>query len=102
MDNKITLLLTAYSNYGTAAKKAKMYLGKDTKLLISTREDKKYMILDPTINKYIHFGQMGYEDYTKHNDDSRRNRYLKRAINIKGHWRDNKYSPNNLSIPILW
>jgi hypothetical protein len=82
-DNKITLLKT-YSHYGTASKKAKMYLGKDAKLLVSTRADKKYMILDPTTNKYVHFGQMGYEDYTKTGDDSKRFRYLRRATNIKG------------------
>ena len=32
----------------------------------------------------------------------RRNAYLKRATNIKGNWKDNKYSPNNLAINILW
>jgi hypothetical protein len=45
---------------------------------------------------------MGYEDYTIHQDDKRRDSYLSRATNIKGNWRDNKYSPNNLSIHILW
>jgi hypothetical protein len=45
---------------------------------------------------------MGYEDYTKHKDPVRRQAYLKRATKIKGDWKDNKYSPNNLSINILW
>ena len=100
-DNKLAML-KYYSNYETATKKAKMYLGKKAELFPSTRADKKYMILDPTTNKYVHFGQMGFSDHTKHRDDSVRYRYLRRAINIKGNWRDNKYSPNNLSIHILW
>jgi hypothetical protein len=34
--------------------------------------------------KAVHFGQIGYEDYTKHNDLNRRNSYLARATKIKG------------------
>lgn len=45
---------------------------------------------------------MGYEDYTKHNDPERRLRYLARATKIKGDWKNNPYSPNNLSIRLLW
>jgi hypothetical protein len=45
---------------------------------------------------------MGYEDFTKHKDDKRRENYLKRTTNIPGNWKDNKYSPNNLSRNILW
>lgn len=59
------------------------------------------MIQDPN-NKWIHFGQMGYEDYTKHRDENRRMNYLNRASKIKGHWKTNKYSPNNLAIHLLW
>ena len=53
-------------------------------------------------NKWINFGQLGYEDFTKHKDNERRDRYLKRATHIKGNWKNDKYSPNNLSIHILW
>ena len=59
------------------------------------------MVQDPN-GKWIHFGAMGYEDYTKHKDDKRRENYLKRASNIKGSWKQNKYSPNNLAINLLW
>ena len=45
---------------------------------------------------------MGYEDYTMHGDPHRRERYLKRAMNIKGDWKNNKYSSNNMSIALLW
>jgi len=91
-----------YSNPQEVLKKAKKYLGKDVKIHLSSKEDKKYMIYNPIKEKWIHFGQMGYEDYTKHKNDKRRENYLKRAGNMRGNWRDNKYSPNNLSIHILW
>ena len=70
-------------------------------LLLSTRKDKKYMIMDPSGNR-IHFGDINYQDFTKHQDTDRQTRYLTRANNIKGNWMDNKYSPNNLSINLLW
>ena len=45
---------------------------------------------------------MGYMDYTMHKDDKRRQNYLLRASNIKGEWKNNKYSSNNMSMHILW
>jgi hypothetical protein len=68
----------------------------------STLPSKKYMIYDPIKRKWIHFGQMYYEDYTKHKDEDRRYNYLRRSQGIKGDWRDNIYSPNNLSRLLLW
>lgn len=94
-------ILKEFSNPTIAQENAKKYLGKDTILYLSTRKDKKYMIQQPN-GKFIHFGQMGYEDYTKHQNDIRRNNYLLRAKNIQGKWKDDKYSPNNLAIHILW
>ncbi len=95
-------MLSDYSNIKEAQQKAYKYLGKSAKIEPSTRNNKKYMILDPNKNKIIHFGQLGYEDFTKHKDEERRQRYLKRATNMKGNWKNNPYSPNNLSINILW
>lgn len=34
--------------------------------------------------------------------DDHRRRYLARATRIKGDWKADKYSPNNLAINILW
>ena len=63
----------------------------------SSRKDKKYMVFDG--NKMVHFGQMGYEDATKHNDLDRINRFKKR--NWK--WQNSsKYSPSYLSWFLLW
>jgi hypothetical protein len=67
----------------------------------STRKNKKYMIMNDK-NKLVHFGDLRYEDYTKHHDGDRLNRYLSRATKIKGKWRKDKYSPNNLAINLLW
>ena len=85
-----------------AQKKAQELLGKNTILFKSTRKNKKYMIFDKDQNKFIHFGDSRYEDYLKHNDEKRRNRYLTRALNINGNWSESFYSPNSLSIHILW
>lgn len=78
------------------------YLGKDVDIQRSTRQSKKYMVLNPETKKYIHFGDRNYQDFTEHRDKQRQKNYLARATNIKGDWKSNKYSPNNLSINILW
>ena len=63
----------------------------------SSRKDKKYMVFDG--RTMIHFGQMGYEDATKHNDTDRINRFKKR--NWK--WQNSpKYSAAWLSWFLLW
>ena len=97
------------SNYHEVVKRAKHYYGSDTILLPSTRRTKKYMIFDPYTNKFVHFGRMGYLDYTRYRQiydkktaDLHRTRYLNRALNIKGDWRNNPYSANFLSILLLW
>ena len=62
--------INKYSNPSIVMKKAKeLHLNP---IQLSSRKDKKYMVLDPNTNKMIHFGQMGYEDYTKHHDEKRR------------------------------
>ena len=78
------------------------YLGKNKVLYKSSKPSHKYMVLDLINHKWVHFGSIEYEDFTKHQDPLRRKRYLARATNIKGDWKDNKYSSNNLSINILW
>ena len=61
------------------------------------------MIYNPQTNKYVHFGAMGYMDYTKYiqifdlkTANQHRSRYLKRALN------NNPYAPNYLSMLLLW
>ena len=63
----------------------------------SSRKDKKYMVFDG--HKMVHFGQMGYEDATKHHDLDRINRFRNR--NKKWQYSP-KYSPAYLSWFLLW
>lgn len=90
-----------FSNYEEAQKKTNKYFGKPTKLYISDKPAKKYYVIDNN-GKKVYFGANGMEDFTKHKDKKRREAYLKRASNIRGNWKQNKYSPNNLAIGILW
>jgi len=94
--------INLFSNPTIVMKNARQYLGQDVVLKLSDNPKKKYMVLNPHTKKWIYFGAMGYEDYTKHKDDERRNNYLKRSANIRGNWRDDRYFPNNLSRNILW
>jgi len=65
---------------------------------ISTRRDKKYMIMD-NYGDVKHFGQMLYQDFTKHGSESRRQDFLSR----NHHWKyADKYSPAWLSYHLLW
>ena len=62
----------------------------------------------------VKFGRKGYNDFiiyaikanngeiTKEEALKHRKSYLARATKIKGKWKDNKESPNNLAINILW
>lgn len=91
-----------YSSPRKAQQMAYRYLGKTAKLYPATLPDKKYRIYDKTHHKWVHFGQMGYEDYTKHKNKTRRKNYLTRTKGMLGNWKSNKYSANNLSRNILW
>ena len=89
--------INKYSNPSIVMKKAKeLHLNP---IQLSSRKDKKYMVLNPKTNKMVHFGQMGYEDYTKHQDENRRQLFRKR--NHK--WTTaERYSPAWLSYNLLW
>lgn len=93
--------LEKYSNPNIVRKKLKKLYGNKMELYISNRKDKKYMIYHPETNKKIHFGQMGYKDYTLNDVDreDRRKRFLQR--NHK--WADAEhFTPAHLSWYILW
>jgi len=91
--------INKYSNPKKVNKIAKKLLGKDVKILLSTRKNKKYMVLDPKTNKFVHFGSLPFEDYTKHNDLHRLQKFLSR------NWKwalYPEYSPAWLSYYLLW
>ncbi len=73
----------------------------DAEIYFSTAKGKKFAVITPE-GKVVNFGQKGYTDYTRHQDEKRRRAYLARATKIKGNWRDDKYSKNNLAINVLW
>jgi hypothetical protein len=62
----------------------------------------------------ISFGLSGYGDFLiytylehinevpKGTADKKRNTFHKSHTKIKGDWKDNDYSPNNLALRILW
>ena len=57
------------------------------------------MVLNPNNDKFVHFGQFGYIDFTKSNDVIKRIKFLKR--NWK--WADAElYTPASLSYYLLW
>ncbi len=95
--------LLKVSNPQKVVENAIKYLNNpDIKLYISTHKNKKYMLYDKEKIHKVHFGDINYSDFTKHNNLERREAYLRRASNLNGHRRDNKYSPNNRSINLLW
>ena len=67
---------------------------------MSTRQDKKYMIRSPeTDYKWVHFGSIDYEDYTKHHDRDRRDNFRRR----NARWKNaNINTPAYLSYHLLW
>jgi hypothetical protein len=97
-----TKKLRKYSNPIKAQKMAYKYLGKTAKLYPANNPQKKYKIYDPKNEKWVNFGQIGYEDFTKHKDKVRRKNYLTRTKGMRGNWKKNRYSANNLSRNILW
>jgi hypothetical protein len=100
-ENKLNELLKI-SNPKKVIENAHKYLGIDA-VYISTHKNKKYSIINPKTNKFTHFGSFlpPMEDFTFHSNLQRRDNYLKRAMNIRGNWRNDKYSPNYLSINLL-
>ena len=90
-----------YSDPKRAQAKAFEIYGPTAILYRSKSKNKKYYIENPE-GKNINFGQMGYEDYTKHRDPARRLNYLNRSFGMKGDWKNDAYSANSLSRNILW
>lgn len=89
--------LSKYSSPTVAKRQLHKYYGSDVELYESSRPEKKYMINHQ--GRWVHFGQMGYEDYTKHKDATRRRQF--RLRNYDWQFRP-KWSPAHLSWFILW
>ena len=95
MYNNKYLDIQDYSNPSVVLQRAEDLFG-SVMLKISTRKNKKYMIY--LNNKWIHFGEMHYEDYTKHLDEERREAFRIRNAD----WINRPYdSPAFLSYVLL-
>ena len=70
------------------------------KLKKSTRKNKKYMV--KFSNCMVHFGCMGYSDFTKHKDENRKARYLKRHAKQENWTRSGICTAGFWSRYILW
>lgn len=85
-----------YSDPDIVKQKANEY---GLSVFYSPRKDKKFRILNPETNKYVDFGQMGFQDFTKHKDEERKKRF--RIRNAR--WsKSPKYSASWLSYYLLW
>ena len=90
--------LMKFSNPSKVKRNAINFFSEDIIIRISTRKNKKYMIKNPN-DKWVHFGQMGYQDYTLTNDKDRRKAFRSRNLA----WRfAPTYSPRFLSYWLLW
>lgn len=90
------------------------YKGDDYKVFLSVRKsprkDKKLMVgvmkVKSGRKKIIHFGQVGYSDFTIHKNPIRRRLYLQRSAKIKDRFgrltKDNPFSANYWARRVLW
>lgn len=58
-------------------------------IIPSNRKDKKYsaIVINDGKAKTIHFGASGYDDFTTHKDENRKDKYIKRH-QTKENWDD--------------
>jgi hypothetical protein len=88
------------SNPTVVRSKFAKYKGSDdAKLELSEKKDKKYKVIHD--GKTTHFGST-MADFTVHKDKVKQKSYLARSAGIKGNWKNDKYSPNNLARNLLW
>ena len=86
------------SNPAIVLKELKKYYDDGVDLYLSTSKNKKYMVFDED-GKKIHFGDLRFCDYTKHQDKKRRENFRNR----NRRWKDaDKYTPAHLSYYLLW
>jgi hypothetical protein len=73
----------------------------------SNKPDKKFMVqfVNPNTDRWntIHIGSAGMSDYTIHNDDNRKNRYIQRHSGMNEDWTKNGiYTAGFWSHWLLW
>jgi len=87
----------------TALKRKAYYLGAED-IVDSWRQNKKYAVYYN--HKWIHFGDLRYDDYTLHRDLDRRHNYRSRASRITNQYGEytyrNKNYANFWAYHLLW
>ena len=95
--NKETNILN-YSDPDRVWNNAIKYLKKNIVIALSTKKNKKYMVRRPD-GIWVHFGEMGYEDFTLTRDKEKQKLFKLR--NAK--WaKQDKYTPGWLAYHLLW
>jgi hypothetical protein len=100
MESKKYELLLKHSNPDEVIKKLNLMFGKNNyQLSMSDVKNKKYRIKFLDTGEVLNFGDIFYQDYTKHKDEERR-------LNFKTRNKKWKYYPKRssafLSYYILW
>ena len=92
-------MLEDYSNPHEVYRRAHELFGPHVMIKPSTHKTKKYMLYNPYTHRWIHFGQYGMEDYTKH-----KNYHRLQAFRIRNQrWVDEPVlSAAWLSYHLLW
>ena len=95
------MTLSAVSNISKVKANFSKYKGSDAAVLKpSSNPKKKFMVTYD--GKTTHFGDINLADFTKTADEVKRKSYLARSAGIKGDWKRDKYSANNLARALLW
>ena len=92
-------MIEDYTNPNKVFQNAKRIYGNNVQIKLSTRKDKKYMLLNPDTNKWVHFGQIGFQDYKKHQNNKRRQLFKIRNQKWAG---QDIYTPGYLSYYLTW
>ena len=66
----------------------------------SPKNNKKWVAINLSTNRQVHFGHPEYEDYTQHGDDVRKHSYLKRHA-LREQWGD-LTTPGAWARHLLW
>ena len=85
-----------YSNPKIVQKKAKEY---NLSVVYSPRKNKKYRIVNPITNKFVDFGQMGFQDYTLYKN---KDKLIKFKSRNRRFYDAPIYSPAWASAYLLW
>jgi len=99
MSSKNEKPIGSVSNPSKVFSNARKVYSNKVQIELSDRKNKKYMLYDPHKKKWIHFGHRKYEDFTKHQDQDRRQQFRQR--NHK--WANAPmYSPAFAAYWLLW